>query len=139
MSNLENKCEFDLNIRNIKNSIHDTHDQNYPKNQIKSDCQSEISIGAQQIQFIQNNDNKKDLRPSKKRNFHDLQCQDLVDDKTDLEDELMSIATNNSESGQSEMCQQSSNVNEMSQIQQSLYFTRKQKPFKIQRKMSRPR
>lgn len=51
-------------------------------------------------------------------------CEDLGDDKTDLDDEIMSIATNNSESGHSEMCTQA-NVNEMSQIQQSLYVPKK--------------
>ena len=46
-----------------------------------------------------------DLKPSKKRKYHDLSCQDaLLDSKSDdIEDEIMSIATNNSESGQSEM------------------------------------
>lgn len=93
--------DFDRNIRNNKNQDNHT---TYQKHQIKSDCQSEISIGVVQNQFIQNKDNKKDLKPSKKRTFNDLMCEDLADNKTELEDEMMSIATNNSESGQSEMC-----------------------------------
>lgn len=135
----DNRWSYDLNIGNNKNEQQDKHVEPFKKQQIKSDCHSEISIGVVQNQFIQNKDNKKDLKPSKKRTFQDLMCEDAVQEKSELEDEIMSIATNNSESGQSEMCTQPQ-VNQISSVtQQSLQFSNQPKPFKIQRKMNRPK